>query len=199
MGTQRLAHAIWSWKIAAFIAIFVIACGGSTATPEPAPTTAALALTNAQASTATPAPINTPAPTATHQPTDTPMPTNTPAALVVIPALTNTPAPTVTPMPEATVIPVAVSGGSFPHVFVGTASIDGSLADDGTEVVALIDGEEAGTAIVRDGKFTMLLVETGGKSYGGKTITFTVGEVPAPETSTWMRGEATSLELNASG
>ena len=42
-----------------------------------------------------------------------------------------------------------------PFQVVGNATIDGEPAMDGTMVIAMIDGEKAGTGTVMDGKFSV--------------------------------------------
>ena len=58
-------------------------------------------------------------------------------------------------------LPIAVlaQGGDAPPIppfqVVGKATIDGESAMDGTMVIAMIDGEKAGTGTVMDGKFSV--------------------------------------------
>jgi hypothetical protein len=109
----------------------------------------------------------------------------------VIALPTNTPAPT----PAATLDLEEATSDSPPHVFVGTASIDGAAAPQGTIVSALIEGQVAATGLVEnDGEFTAILVVV-----PGYEVTFQVGDYDATQTPiTTEVGGATVLELNAS-
>ena len=53
---------------------------------------------------------------------------------------------------------VAAAQMVLPHVFVGTATLDGIPAAQGTQVKAMLDGQPAGSAVVEQGgKFTILV------------------------------------------
>ena len=82
-----------------------------------------------------------------------------------------------------------------PAVFVGVASIDGLPAPEGTLVVALVDGNPAGTAIVMgaEGKVETLMVMG-----PGQEVTFTIDGLRADQTSPWMQGGSAMLNLTAS-
>ena len=84
-----------------------------------------------------------------------------------------------------------------PHVFVGTATLDGAAAADGTTVVAIVAGADAGTATVTGGSYT-IVVDQGDSSFGGETVSFTIDGNAADETSTWEQGGGTELNLTAS-
>jgi hypothetical protein len=162
--------------------------------------------TPTQPPTATPTPTaiptSTPAPTPTPLPTATPMPTPTPAPT---PTPTPEPTPTQTPTPRPqnngsdsnsdfapqstpTPTPLPFSPGSTPHIFVGTATINGLAAPPGTMVSAWIDGTLSGIAEVDDnGEYGALVVGQiiGEPPYGGKTITFNIGSLTAGQTAIW--------------
>ena len=75
-------------------------------------------------------------------------------------------------------IPALVSAQQvLPHVFLGTATVNGGPAQDGTFVSAFIDDEQVGTAVVVNGAYEVLLVEQPvGASYADKKVTFTMGK-----------------------
>ena len=86
----------------------------------------------------------------------------------------------------------------IPHAFLGSATINGSPAADGTVVAALVDGRQVAAKSVSGGSYPVLLVEPDGDSFVGKTVTFTIGGFPASETAFWIQGLVTELNLNAS-
>ncbi len=163
------------------VAVFLIAaCGGSdpTVVPTTAPTEApdVVAPTSMPEPTATAAPTNTLAPTATSAPT-------------------NTPAPTPTSTPAPTIDLAAAKSNEPPHIFVGTAKIDGILAPRGTIVAAVIGGQTAGLGVVEDnGVFTPIVVDVLGQFVTFKVSEFEAGQ-PAVQTK---KGEGTVLDLDAS-
>jgi hypothetical protein len=127
--------------------------------------------------------------TLTPVPTDTPTPTQSPTA---------TPMPTA--MPTSTPTPLPFSPGSTPHVFVGTATINGLAAPPRTMVSAWIEDTLSGIAEVgNNGEYGALIVgQIAGKPpYSGKTITFTIGNLTAGQTATWQSGAADVLDLTA--
>ena len=96
------------------------------------------------------------------------------------------------------IIPATVSAQRVPpHVFVGTATMAGAAAPDGTMVTAMVDGQEAASTMVAGGAggYT-LLVDQGDMSFTGKTVTFRVGGTDAAESATWMQGGANELDLS---
>ena len=92
---------------------------------------------------------------------------------------------------------VALAQRLPPHVFVGTATIDGAMAADGTTVTAWVGGAEAASATVSGGKYNMI-VDQGDQSFSGETITFQIGGNDAAESATWMQGGGDELNLTAS-
>lgn len=86
----------------------------------------------------------------------------------------------------------------IPHAFLGSATINGSPAADGTVVAALVDGRQVAAKSVSGGSYPVLLVEPDGDSFVGKIVTFTIGGFAATETAFWLQGEVTELNLNAS-
>ena len=81
-----------------------------------------------------------------------------------------------------------------PHVFNGTAKIDGAFAPSGTVITALIDGFVRGRSTVEDGGIYTLLVNQG----SGTLITFMIGNLTADQNATWEQGGGTALDLTAS-
>ena len=78
-------------------------------------------------------------------------------------------------------------------MFVGTATINGVLAPQGTVVIALVDGVEVGRSFVgSEGKFEALYVGN-----PGRTVTFQIGNSMARESFTIEVGEADIVTLTA--
>ena len=86
----------------------------------------------------------------------------------------------------------------IPHAFLGLATVNGNPASDGTVVAALVDGRQVVAESVSGGSYPVLLVEPDANSFVGKTVTFTIGGIPANETALWTQGEITQLNLTAS-
>ena len=85
--------------------------------------------------------------------------------------------------------------GGPPHVFLGSAIINGNPAPEGTIVAALIDGVTVSTVEVdASGRYVNLQVST-----AGTAVTFTIGGLPAAETATSERGGLGILNLTAIG
>ncbi len=138
-----------------------------------------------------PTPVATPEPTLTPNPTPTPMPTTTPT-----PTPTPTPVPTATPTSEP--LP-PVKNTVVPHAFVGTVTIDGVIAPDGTVVTVWIQEFSAPVdqAVVSDGSYLIQVPQYGSASFAGKTVTFKVGSLNARETAIWMSLSVDELNLTA--
>ncbi|MFQ6027514.1 MAG: dockerin type I domain-containing protein [Dehalococcoidia bacterium] len=85
---------------------------------------------------------------------------------------------------------------ALPHVFSGSATIDGRTAPEGTEVTAVVDGQAVARANVSGGTYTVLVAPPRGQSYTGKVITFTVGEFRATQQAAYKSGEIVILNLN---
>ena len=86
----------------------------------------------------------------------------------------------------------------IPHAFLGSATVNGFPAADGTVVAALVDGRQVAAKTVSGGSYPVLLVEPDNDSFAGKTVTFTIGGIPANETALWVQGQVTELNLSAS-
>ena len=78
---------------------------------------------------------------------------------------------------------VASAQKVIPHAFLGSATINGSPAADGTVVAALVEGRQIVAKSVSDGSYPVLLVEPDGENFTGKTVTFTIGGFAASETA----------------
>ena len=93
---------------------------------------------------------------------------------------------------------VVLAQQQIPHAFLGLATVNGNPASDGTVVAALVDGRQVVAESVSGGSYPVLLVEPDANSFVGKTVTFTIGGIPANETALWTQGEVTQLNLTAS-
>ena len=93
---------------------------------------------------------------------------------------------------------VASAQRVIPHAFLGLATVNGNPASDGTVVAAFVDGRQVVAESVSGGSYPVLMVEPVADSFVGKTVTFTIGGVPANETALWAQGEVTQLNLTAS-
>jgi hypothetical protein len=95
------------------------------------------------------------------------------------------------------ILPATVSAQRVPpHVFVGTATIDGARAPDGATVTAWIDGRQAASTTVSGGSYT-ILVDQGDASFAGKRVSFQVGGNDAAQSTTWSIGGGDELNLAA--
>ena len=77
-------------------------------------------------------------------------------------------------------------------------SPDCDFAADGVRVSAWVNGNMVATAVVEDGKYSLLVEQTAGANFFGQTVTFTIGSSDASQTLVWKQGEATELMLTAS-
>jgi hypothetical protein len=106
---------------------------------------------------------------------------------VVTPTFT----PTKTPSPF-----VVSEQRVLPHAFLGSVTVNGRPAADGTVVAALVDGKQVVAKFVSGGYYPVLLIEPNNDSFVGKTVTFTIGGIPANGTALWEQGQVTELNLN---
>ena len=91
----------------------------------------------------------------------------------------------------------ASAQGVIPHAFFGSATVNGSPATDGASVAAFVDGRQIASVAVSGGSYPALNVApSDGESFEGKTVSFTIGGLPAAETAIWVQGEVTILDLN---
>ena len=85
---------------------------------------------------------------------------------------------------------------AIPHVFVGTVTIGGQPAPDGTEVSVWVSDYDApvGTEMVSGGKYSVLVLKYG-DAFAGKTLIFKIADKDTGITASWKSGEATVLNL----
>ena len=109
-----------------------------------------------------------------------------------------------TQAPQNTTVPPDVSfgqpGGPIPpHAFVGTVTVDGAPAADGTQVTAFLDGvpdSVAGTTVT-DGRYVIKIVQRSSSStlFADRKITFKIGGRDGSPTAVWISGAADELNL----
>jgi len=118
------------------------------------------------------------------------------ATLLVIAACGGGSGPTKTVEPTE----VIVDPGAPPHVFVGTVSVDGSAAPDGTVVTAFIEGKTGPViqAEVSDGRYKLMVEQPKDAEYDGKAVTFTVSNLETTSTVPWEFGGANEVNLSVS-
>jgi len=97
-------------------------------------------------------------------------------------------------------IPTAVFAQRVPpHVFVGTASLDGASAVDGAAVTAWIDGEQVASTHADGGEYSLLIDQSDHEDsvFAGKSVSFKVSGANAAETADWVQGGGDVLNLVA--
>jgi len=185
------------FAVMTFVLVLTACASGTPRTPEPLPTLVPL-------STFTPQPE----PTATRIPEPTATPPPAPTATPV-PAPTATPVPTATPLPTATSIPPPAppappaplperDNSELPHVFVGSVTINGSPAPNGTEVTVWLEEFNAplGVGTSSGGKYSVLATQHGTQSFEDRTLIFKVNGQDSGETAIWEKGGATILAVS---
>ena len=95
-------------------------------------------------------------------------------------------------------LPSIASAQQPPQSFVGTASIDGAPAPEGTVVAAWVAGAEAASTTAGGGGAYSLLVDEVEDSFPGETVTFTIGGNAAGQSAAWTPGAFSELDLTAS-
>ena len=85
-----------------------------------------------------------------------------------------------------TIPTAAFAQNARPHVFVGTATLDGVTAVDGTAVTAWVDGAQVAATNVTGGTYVLLVESAAG--FAGETVLFKVGAGTANETANWEEG-----------
>ena len=79
-------------------------------------------------------------------------------------------------------IPTSVfAQNAKPHVFVGTATLDGATAADGAAVTAWVGGEQVAATTVKGGEYDILVGDSVG--YAGETVSFKLSGAVASETA----------------
>jgi hypothetical protein len=81
-----------------------------------------------------------------------------------------------------------------PHILIGTVTVNGLPAPVGTQVRAMIGGQQVGATTIGSNGSYQIQVAQG----DGTEITFMVGNLTAQETATWEQGGADVLNLTAS-
>ena len=109
-----------------------------------------------------------------------------------------------TQAPQNTTAPPEVSfgqpGGPIPpHAFVGTVTVDGAPAVDGTQVTAFLEGvpdSVAGTTVT-DGRYVIKIVQRSSSStlFADRKITFKIGGRDGSPTAVWISGSADELNI----
>ena len=91
----------------------------------------------------------------------------------------------------------AIASNVIPHVFVGSVTVSGEVAPDGTEVSAWVSefSSAVGEGTVSGGSYVLNISQYGTASFTGKTLTFKIGDDDTGQTSTWEKGGATVLDL----
>ena len=182
------------------LVLVLTACASSTPrTPEPLSTLVPLStFTPRPEPTATRIPEPTATPPPAPAPTPTPAPTPAPA-----PAPTATPVPTATTLPTATPIPPLAplperDNSEIPHVFVGSVTINGAPAPNGTEVTVWLEEFNAplGAGTSSGGDYSVLANQHGARSFEGRTLIFKVNGQDSGETAIWEKGGATILAVS---
>jgi len=93
-------------------------------------------------------------------------------------------------------IPTSVfAQNAKPHVFVGTASLDGATAADGAAVTAWVGGEQVAATTVKGGEYDILVGDSVG--YAGETVSFKLSGADASETAAWVEGGGDIVNLTA--
>ena len=93
-------------------------------------------------------------------------------------------------------IPTSVfAQNAKPHVFVGTATLDGAIAADGAAVTAWVGGEQVAATTVKGGEYDILVGDSVG--YAGETVSFKLSGAVASETAAWVEGGGDIVNLTA--
>ena len=93
-------------------------------------------------------------------------------------------------------IPTSVfAQNAKPHVFVGTATLDGATAADGAAVTAWVGGEQVASTTVKGGQYDILVGDSVG--YAGETVSFKLSGADASETAAWVEGGGDIVNLTA--
>ena len=151
----------------------------------------------------TPPPIATLVPTVLPTVLPTALPTTTPSAVpTVVPTVVPITIPTPVPTIEVMKLPLpSIVNDNPPHVFVGTVTISGRPAPEGTEVTAwmLNYSDPAGSSKVpavsgEPGSYS-LLVPQYGTNFNGTVLVLKVNDTFVTN-AVWLSGEAEFLDLN---
>ena len=86
---------------------------------------------------------------------------------------------------------------NFPTVLTGTAILDGATAPDGTVLKATIGGNVVATTTLTGGRYTLTVPPHPSTDYTGMTITFTINNIEAAQTTQWHSDGGGNLDLRA--
>jgi hypothetical protein len=144
------------------------------------------------------------APGATAQqptpPPTTPSPTTpTPTPPPIQPSPTPTP-PTPTPPTPTPPTPTATPTVIQPMILLGSVTLNGRPAPDGTDILALVVGTVCGRTQATGGRYTVAVLSAStvaGCGVTGAPVTFTVGGVPADQATIFQPGAVVELNLTA--
>jgi hypothetical protein len=79
--------------------------------------------------------------------------------------------------------------------------VNGATVTDGTVIKAIVEGYVYTTTTPAVGygasSYSILIPNPSGVIYGGKTVTFMIGNLTAAQTSSWAKGENIQLNLSA--
>ena len=131
----------------------------------------------------------------------TPLPTTAPSVPTAVPTVVPIIIPTPVPTIEVVKLPLpSIVNDNPPHVFVGTVTINGQPAPEGTEVTAWVlnYSDPAGSSIVpavsgEPGSYS-LLVPQYGTNFNGTVLVLKVNDTFVTN-AVWVSGEAALLDL----
>jgi hypothetical protein len=105
--------------------------------------------------------------------------------------------PTATPIPPLAPLPER-DNSELPHVFVGSVTINGAPAPNGTEVTVWLEEFNApiGAGTSSGGNYTVLANQHGARPFEGRTLIFKVNGQDSGETEIWEKGGATILAVS---
>ena len=82
----------------------------------------------------------------------------------------------------------------IPNVFLGSVTVDGEIAADGTGIIAILDGQYAGFAAVRSGSYSMTVASA--THPADNTVTFLIVGALSASTGTFADGSVETLSLH---
>ena len=82
----------------------------------------------------------------------------------------------------------------IPNVFLGSVTVDGDIAADGTGIIAILDGQYAGFAAVRSGSYSMTVAPATHPT--DNTVTFLIVGALSASTGTFADGSVETLPLH---
>ena len=84
-----------------------------------------------------------------------------------------------------------------PHAFVGSVTVDGAPAADGTQITAYLDGvpDSVAETTVTDGRYVIKIVQRSSTPFADRKVTFKIGGRDGSPTAVWTTGAADELNL----